>query len=469
MGLEPPPSSIANIALDFHLSRRKLSPVVSKPHGIENLRKARNLLPLWFMLPATVAVALFFFAPVVLTFVISFTSMSSQTGILGERYVVSEAALRILEDRGLDPSLVERLGRRAYAFDEAGLAALRASRLKPALVDEIEAEFSGKTYASERTLLAGLKRLKDRPSFRQRKAVAKAVARTLRDRAFTSVGEARAAVAASGLALSEADVARVLDAASTGWSWTLANYREMLASRFTLKILGNTAFYVFFTLFLNVGFAMVLALTTFYMPAARSKFFRAVWLIPRISPSVIYVMLWKWFTFDGGFLSYVLGFAGVAKENWLLEYPWTFIVLINGFVGASMGMIIFSSAVQALPRDVFHAAQVDGAYPWQQVRRIILPQLAWPVLFITSYQTLSLLTSFEYIQLATDGGPGFFTTETWSLHAFHTALASYFGNLRYGFGAALAVVLVVLGVALALLYLRSFNFRRLVAEPRIEV
>ena len=420
------------------------------------------------MLPATVAVALFFFAPVVLTFVISFTSMSSQTGILGERYVVSEAALRTLEDGGLDPSLVERLGRSAYAFDEAGFAALRASRLKPALVDEIEAEFSGKTYASERTLLAELKSLKDRPSFRERKAVAKAIARTLRDRAFTSAGEARAAFAALGLAMSQADIARVLDAAKTGWSWTLANYREMLASGFTLKILGNTAFYVFFTLFLNVGFAMVLALTTFYMPPGRSKFFRAVWLIPRISPSVIYVMLWKWFTFDGGFLSYVLGLAGVAKENWLLEFPWTFIVLINGFVGASMGMIIFSSAVQALPRDVFHAAQVDGAYPWQQVRRIILPQLAWPVLFITSYQTLSLLTSFEYIQLATDGGPGFFTTETWALHAYHTALASYYGNLRYGFGAALAGVLVVLGVALALLYLRSFNFRRLVAEPRIE-
>ena len=96
------------------------------------------------------------------------------------------------------------------------------------------------------------------------------------------------------------------------------------------------------------------------------------------------------------------------------------------------------------------------------------PQLAWPVLFITSYQTLSLLTSFEYILLLTDGGPGFFTTETWALNAYHTALSNYFGNLRYGFGATLAVVLVVVGIALSLLYLRLFDFKKLVAEPLIE-
>ncbi|MCP4895445.1 MAG: sugar ABC transporter permease, partial [bacterium] len=137
-------------------------------------------------------------------------------------------------------------------------------------------------------------------------------------------------------------------------------------------------------------------------------------------------------------------------------------------VGASMGMITFASAVLAIPREVLHAAEVDGAYKWQQVRRIILPLMAWPILFVTSYQTLSLLTSFEYILLLTDGGPGFFTTETWALNAYHTALSNYFGNLRYGFGATLAVVLVVVGIALSLLYLRIFDFKKLVAEPLIE-
>ena len=101
------------------------------------------------------------------------------------------------------------------------------------------------------------------------------------------------------------------------------------------------------------------------------------------------------------------------------------------------------------------------------MRRIILPQLRWPLLFVTSYQTLSLLTSFEYILLATDGGPGS-ATEVWSLAAYHTALNNYAGNLQYGYGATLALVLVIIGVAFSLLYLKIFNFDALVARPRIE-
>ncbi len=421
------------------------------------------------MLPASMAITLFFVIPVFMTFIFSFTTMSSDTGILGSRYVVSEDTIRTLKGRGMDAALMERLGSRIFAFDEAGLAALRKSNLKPAVVKEIEKKLSGKVYASEKKLFTALKRLNNRPrSFKDRKTVSKAIVQTLKNREFTTADEFRAGLASIGVEVSDDVFDRLLEAANTSWSWTGGNYSELLASDFTVKILANTAFYVVLTLFFNVGLALVLALVTFYMPSGQSKFFRAVWLIPRVSPSVIYVMLWRWFTFDGGFMSYGLGFFGVESENWLNEYPWTFVILANGFVGASMGMIIFASAVLAIPADVLHAAEVDGAYPWQQVRRIILPMMAWPILFITTYQTLSLMTSFEYILLLTDGGPGFFTTEVWALNAYHTALSNYYGNLRYGFGATLAVVLVVVGITLSLVYLRLFDFKKLVTEPLIE-
>lgn len=433
------------------------------------MQRIRSYLPLWFMLPASVAVTLFFVIPAFMTFVFSFTTMSSATGILGSRYVVSEATIRTLKDGGMDAALVQKLGSRIFAVDEAGLAALRKSGLKPAVVEEIEEKLSGKVYASEKKLFAALKRLSNRPrSFKDRKTVSKSVVQTLTNREFTTAEEFRAGLASIGVEVADDVFDDLLDAANKSWKWTWGNYSELLASDFTGKILVNTAFYVVLTLFFNVGFALLLALATFYMPSGQSKFFRAVWLIPRVSPSVIYVMLWRWLSFDGGFMSYVLGFFGVKPENWLNEYPWTFVILANGFVGASMGMIIFASAVLAIPPDVLHAAEVDGAYKWQQVRRIILPLMAWPILFMTTYQTLSLMTSFEYILLLTDGGPGFFTTEVWALNAYHTALSNYFGNLRYGFGATLAVVLVVVGIALSLVYLRLFDFKKLVAEPVIE-
>ena len=110
-----------------------------------------------------------------------------------------------------------------------------------------------------------------------------------------------------------------------------------------------------------------------------------------------------------------------------------------------------------------------GEATLQTMRRVVLPLLRWPILFVTAYQTLSLLTSFEYILLLTGGGPGFYTTTVWALHAYNLALSNYFGNVQFGLGAAMAAVLVVIGIVVSLLYLRVFNFRALVSEPKVEV
>ncbi len=433
------------------------------------MRRLRSFLPLWFMLPASVIVTLFFVIPVFMTFAFSFTTMSSDTGVLGNRYIVSEATLLKLKELNIDPVLVASLGEIRFVFDDTNLKNISQLNLKPSLLKEINTKLKNKVFATEKKLYAALKTLKNRPrSFKDRKAISKATVSSMMNKEFLTADEFSQGLVSVGINLDAPAFNQLLELTNTSWHWTTDNYAELMASDFTLKILGNTLFYVFCTLFFNVGFALLLALATFYMPSGQSKIFRALWLIPRISPSVIYVLLWKWFTFDSGFMSHFLSSFGFTPQDWLKEFPWVFVILANGFVGASMGMLIFSSAIVAIPGDVLRAAEVDGAYPLQQIRRIILPLLAWPILFVTSYQTLSLLTSFEYILLLTDGGPGFFTTETWALNAYHTALSNYFGNLRYGFGATLAVVLVVVGIILSLLYLRLFDFKKLVTEPQIE-
>ncbi len=88
---------------------------------------------------------------------------------------------------------------------------------------------------------------------------------------------------------------------------------------------------------------------------------------------------------------------------------------------------------------------------------------------MTVYQTLSLLTSFEYILLLTDGGPGLYRTEVWALTAYHRALQTYFGNNQWGYGAAWGSILVVIGIGLSIIYLRLFRFDELVMEPKIDV
>lgn len=247
----------------------------------------------------------------------------------------------------------------------------------------------------------------------------------------------------------------------------LGNYTSLLRDPFVGKILLNTAHYVGFTLVFNVGMGLVLALLSSAVRERWGNQIRAVWLLPRILPPVVYVVIWQGLSREApyGLISNVLG----VSRNWITAQPWNVIILANGMVGASFGMLLFSSAIRAIPQDLFYASAVDGATTGQTVRRVVLPLLRWPILFVTAYQTLSLLTSFEYILLLTNGGPGFYTTTVWSLHAYQQALSNYFGNVQFALGAAMAAVLVVIGIVVTSLYLRIFNFRALVGEPKIEV
>jgi inositol-phosphate transport system permease protein len=267
-----------------------------------------------------------------------------------------------------------------------------------------------------------------------------------------------------------------LSSANFSQPWTfigLENYRRMFSDTFFPKILGNTIFYVVVTLvFFNVGLALVLALMTSNINRRASFIYRLLWLLPRITPSVVYIVMWQRFTQvpPHGIINQFLDWFGIAYQPyWLNELPWVFVILANGFVGASFGMIIFTSAIEAIPKDMTTAAKVDGASTWQIIRDITMPMLKWPLLFVTSYQTLSLLVSFEYILLLTNGGPGLYTTEVWALTSYKRALGTYFGSNQWGYGAAWGFVLVVIGAVLSIIYLRVFQFDDLVQEPKIDV
>jgi len=427
-----------------------------------------RLLAFGFLSPALIAVFFFFLLPVLLTVVFAFTNMSTSTGIMGGAYKINSTQIGSLRDTEVSPESIEKLESAGYVISEAGLAAL-AEEFDEDTADELREDFLGETFAARRDLESVLRNL-DEPirNIRDRKAAADLFVSTVLGTRYDTADAFRAALDETGI--DPADHDALIEFAYTGWTWTTDNFSLLMELPSTLRYAANTAFYVVCTLAFNILFGLFLAISTFYLPGKLANTFRAIWFLPRILPPVLYVLMWNWFTWDQGFIATVAGWFGMPQQNWMLHtstHAWTAVILINGFVGASLGMILFSSAIKAIPTSMLYASEVDGANRWQQVRYIILPQMRWPILFMTSYQTLSLLTSFEYILLATDGGPGR-STEVWALAAYHTALNNYGGNLQYGLGAAYALALVFIGIALSILYLRFFNFKELLSKPRIE-
>ena len=258
-------------------------------------------------------------------------------------------------------------------------------------------------------------------------------------------------------------------------SWTyvgLDNYEALYEDPFRNRILGNTFRYVTLTLIFNVTIGLAIAVLTSFVRKSVGLAARALWLLPRITPPVVYIVIWTRIGAQSpyGIFNQITSVFGSSTETgWVNEYPWVFVVLVNGFVGASLAMLILSSSIESIPKDHFMAAEVDGANRWRLTRDIMLPQLKWPLLFIISYQTLSLLVSFEYSLLLTGGGPGLFETEVWALTSYNRAIGSYFGANLWAQGAAWGFILVGIGTVLSFVYLRIFRFRELVHEPPIEI
>lgn len=256
---------------------------------------------------------------------------------------------------------------------------------------------------------------------------------------------------------------KLFRAAEDGWFGVAlrGQFYSALALTATFTLLTLTIF--------NVGLALALALATTALPERTGAFFRAIWLLPRMSPSVVYGLLWLWVVDAAprGLLNQVaMGLFGLeAPLNLRLDHPMLVIVLANGFIGASLGMIIFTSAIRSIPEHLFHAARVDGAGPWSLVRHVILPALRWPIGYITIYQTLALVVSFEYIFLIMGAGR---STMTMAMLAWTKTLAPGVGGGQYAYGAAISLILIVVGILAGLLLWRFIDMGRSLQRPRIE-
>jgi len=255
---------------------------------------------------------------------------------------------------------------------------------------------------------------------------------------------------------------------SMRWDFNgLENFRNIITDPNILLIVKNTVAYVGFTLLINVFLGLALGILTTYFVQRESigLAFRTIWMLPRISPPVVYILLWLWF-FDPseyGVLNSLRSLFDMPPTEWLSDHPIVAIVLANGLVGASFGMIIFSSAIKSIQRDLFYAAQVDGASQWAIIKDIIIPAVRWPLMFVTLWQCLSLLTSYEYILLLTDGGP-LFESEVLSLYSYHKA----FQNFEFGYGAAISLVLVLVALVFSLVTWKAFGMQKMISSSKIE-
>jgi alpha-glucoside transport system permease protein len=150
---------------------------------------------------------------------------------------------------------------------------------------------------------------------------------------------------------------------------------------------------------------------------------------------------------------------GVHPISWLGNPALVNYALIFAYVWASTGfvMVVLSAAIKGIPAEIMEAARVDGAGEWNIFRRIMLPMLSLPLSVVTIWLFINVIKVFDIIYVMTGGGPG-----TSSRVIAFTMYEETFANGKPGYGAAVAVIMLVLIAPVMILNVRRFRSERVV-------
>ncbi|GAA6409697.1 sugar ABC transporter permease [Blautia hominis] len=230
----------------------------------------------------------------------------------------------------------------------------------------------------------------------------------------------------------------------------LKNYQKLLKSRdLSVAIRNSVLFSVVLTLY-QVGIGTVLAYIIANFKFRGRNFFKNVYFFPVLLSVSVVAQLWiSIYHGDFGLINQMAKTFGSSwQQNWLNE-PIKGIIAVTiteGWKGMGYHMLLIYAAMKNVPEVYYEAATIDGANKKNQFFHITLP-LTVPTIKVSVVMCITFgFRAFEMIYLMTGGGPGNYST-TLPIMMYE----SLFGLQKYGYGSAIAVVIVILCVGLMLL------------------
>ena len=245
----------------------------------------------------------------------------------------------------------------------------------------------------------------------------------------------------------------------------LQNYRDVITSSYFLDAARTT------TLFAAIAVPVLVVLGVLVAVLLNEPFFgngflRAGMLLPWAIPASAAGVIWKWvFLDDSGALNVSLYSLGVVKDYipWLTTPGLARIAVVVVFIWTQLPLvsILLLAALQAVSKDLYDAAAVDGASTLGRFRHITLPGIRPMLVILTVYEVLVALATFDLTYSLTGGGPG---TATTLLTYF--IWSETFNQLSFGQGAALAIVIALASLVAIFVILRALPEEALLGEDR---
>ncbi|WP_235582284.1 carbohydrate ABC transporter permease [Rhizobacter sp. Root1221] len=247
-----------------------------------------------------------------------------------------------------------------------------------------------------------------------------------------------------------------------GWR----NYARLIEDEAFWAALKNNFLFVAIVAPLQSVFALLLAVLV-NKPLAGSHLFRTVYFMPVATTMAVVAVIWSlMYAPDGGVVNRFLGFVSfgfMAPQDWLRDPAWVLyaVMVLSVWQGVGFQMLVFLAGLQSIPADLYEAAKLDGATPWQQFRFITVPMLKNTTIFVLITTTIYAFQLYTQVQVIASSGTAA------PIDSFRTVVMLMvhegFGSGKIGYASALSVFFFVLVLAISMLQRLLLKEERAVA------
>ena len=236
----------------------------------------------------------------------------------------------------------------------------------------------------------------------------------------------------------------------------LSNYVAVFTERYMLEAFRNNLLWMVVGTFFSVSFGLLIAVL-----ADRSRFesiAKSLIFLPMAISFVGAGVIWN-FIYEAdpriGLLNAIWTGLGGQPQAWTaLLQPWNnlFLIVIVVWLQTGFAMVLFSAAIKGIPGELIEAARVDGATEIQIFFRIMIPYIMGTIITVTTTIVIFTLKIFDVVIVMTGGQ---FGTEVIATQFYR----QYFTNRNFGFGSAIAVVLLIAVIPVMIYNLKQFSER----------
>jgi ABC-type sugar transport system permease subunit len=247
------------------------------------------------------------------------------------------------------------------------------------------------------------------------------------------------------------------------FAWVgLRNYTFALSHSEFWSAVGRTAYFTFLSTGLELVLGMAIAVLL-YQPLRMRWLFRTIVVLPWALPTIVNGAMWRYmFNAQYGVVNAVLTQLHIihSYEAWFSKpfLALNIVILADVWKNTSLVAFFLLAGLTTIPRELYESARIDGYGPVGAFLHITLPLLRPVIVVVLVLRTIEAFKVFDIIYVMTGGGPAN-GTQSIAFYTYQRAFSDEF----FGYGSALAYLIVIFIMALAIVYIRLLRTQNLAA------